>query len=110
MNNSDDQEIRYRLFKLLNNDPNLTQRQMAKQMGISLGKFNYCLKAQVNEGLVKAKNFESCTNKRAYFYVPAPWDIEAKAKVSELFLQRELDEYEVLQAEIKELKAEGLGQ
>ena len=59
MNRNDDQEIRYRLLKLLDDDPNLTQRQMAEKMGLSLGKFNYCLKELVKKGFVKIDKFTS---------------------------------------------------
>jgi predicted transcriptional regulator len=62
MNAYDDQEIRYLIFKLLENDPNLTQRQMAEQIGISLGKFNYCLNELVKKGLVKINRFKASYN------------------------------------------------
>ena len=61
--NNDEQEIRYRLFKLLDDDPNLTQRQMAGEMGISLGRFNFCLKELVKKGFVKIDRFTSSQNK-----------------------------------------------
>lgn len=63
MNVNDEQEIRYRLFKLLDDDPSLTQRQMAEKIGISLGKFNFCLKELVKKGFVKINRFTSSQNK-----------------------------------------------
>ena len=66
MNTVNDQEIRYRFFKILDDNPHLTQRQMAGQMGISLGKFNYCLTELVKKGFVKMDRFRSSANKAAY--------------------------------------------
>ena len=80
MNTSDNHEIRYRLFRLLDDDLNLTQRQMAEQMGISLGKFNYCLKELVKKGFVKINRFKSSNNKAVYMYILTPHGIEEKTK------------------------------
>ena len=106
MNTNDDQEIRYRLFKLLDDDPNLTQRQMAEKMGISLGKFNYCLKKLVQKGFVKINRFTSSDNKAAYMYILTPHGVEQKAKVTVNFLKRKMHEYEKIKQEIEELKGE----
>ena len=106
MNTNDEQEIRYRLFKLLDDDPNLTQRQMAEQMGISLGKFNFCLKELVKKGFVKINRFTSSDNKAAYMYILTSHGIEQKAKITVNFLKRKMDEYEELKKQIKEIKSE----
>ena len=106
MNTTDEQEIRYRLFKLLDDDTNLTQRQMAEKMGISLGKFNYCLKELVKTGYVKIDRFTSSDNKAAYMYVLTPHGIEQKAKITVKFLKRKMNEYERIEQEIESLKKE----
>ena len=106
MNTNDDQEIRYRLFKLLDDNPNLTQRQMAEQMGISLGKFNYCLKKLVQKGFVKIDRFTSSQNKAAYMYLLTPHGIEEKTKITVKFLKRKINEYEKIKQEIEDLKGE----
>lgn len=106
MNANDEQEIRYRLFKLLEDDPNLTQRQMAEKMGISLGKFNYCLKELVQKGFVKINRFTSSNNKAAYMYILTPKGIEQKTKVTVNFLNRKMQEYEEIKKQITEIKKE----
>ena len=75
-------EINYKLLKLLEDRPNLTQREMAREMGISLGKFNYCLKELVKKGLVKVDRFTSSDNKAAYLYLLTPRGIDEKAQVT----------------------------
>lgn len=79
MNSSFDQEVRYRLLKLLTKDPNLTQREMAKRMGISLGKLNYCLTELIKKGFVKTKRFSSSTNKLGYMYLITAHGLEENA-------------------------------
>ena len=106
MNKNDEQEIRYRLFKLLDDDPNLTQRQMAEKMGISLGKFNYCLKELVKKGFVKIDRFTSSDNKAAYMYILTPHGVEQKAKITVNFLKRKMNEYERIKQDIEEIRKE----
>ena len=93
----------YRNFRL---NPRISQRELAGELGVSLGKANYCIKAMIDKGLVKANNFKNSDNKRAYFYVLTPRGIEAKAKISVRFLARKMEEYEALRVEIEQLKAE----
>ena len=100
------EDTHYKLFKLLEANPEISQRELAKALGVSLGKANYCIGALVDKGLVKAAKFKNSDNKRAYFYVLTPRGIEEKAKVSVRFLTRKMDEYEALRAEIEGLKAE----
>ena len=99
-------EINYKLLKLLEEQPNLTQRQMAKKMGISLGKFNYCLKELVKKGFVKVDRFTSSDNKAAYMYLLTPRGIEEKARVTHRFLKRKLIEFDDIKKQIEELKQE----
>jgi len=99
-------ETRYRLLKLVESNPNMTQRQMAEEMGLSLGKFNYCLKELVKKGIVKIDRFTSSDNKAAYMYLLTPRGIEEKTKITTSFLRRKLDEYEEIKREIELLKKE----
>ena len=101
-----DQETHYRLLKLLESDPNLTQRQMAREMGISLGKFNYCLKELIKKGFVKVDRFTSSDNKAAYMYILTPRGIEEKSTITLNFLKRKMKEFEEIQQQIEELKRE----
>ena len=101
-----DTETRYRLLKLVESNPNLTQRQMAEEMGISLGKFNYCLKELVKKGAVKIDRFKTSDNKAAYMYILTPHGIEQKARITTRFLRRKLREYDELKEEIASLKQE----
>jgi EPS-associated MarR family transcriptional regulator len=99
-------EYRYRILKLLAADPHASQRRIADELGISLGRVNFCLQALIEKGLVKVNNFRSSTNKRAYLYLLTPKGIEEKAVVTARFLRRKLDEYEALKRELEELQRE----
>jgi EPS-associated MarR family transcriptional regulator len=100
------QETRYRLLKLLNENPTLSQRQLADETGVSLGKVNYCLKALVKTGLIKVDNFQKSDNKAAYAYLLTPKGVAAKAKITVAFLKRKQSEYDSLVQEIEMLKQE----
>ena len=99
-------EYRYRILKLLEADPHASQRKIADELGISLGRVNFCLQALIEKGLVKANNFRNSANKRAYLYLLTPKGIEEKAIVTARFLKRKLDEYESLKRELEELQRE----
>ena len=100
------QETHLKVLRLLEENPDITQRELAEAMGVSLGKANYVLRALVDKGLVKARNFKNNRNKRAYLYVLTPKGLDAKARITARFLQRKMDEYERLKGEIDMLKAE----
>ena len=100
------QENHLKVLRHLEDNPSVTQRELAEALGISLGKTNYCLKTLINKGMVKAKNFKNSANKRAYLYILTPKGIEAKARISVRFLQRKVEEYEALRIEIEQLKIE----
>ena len=100
------EESHYKLLKLLEANPQATQREIASELGISLGKVNYCLRALVGKGQLKAKNFKNSRNKAAYLYVLTPRGIRAKAKMTADYLERKLKEYESLEKEIEELRVE----
>lgn len=96
----------YSLLKALESNPNLSQRDLAKRLGISLGKVNYCLNALVEQGCLKVNNFRSSSNKLAYAYFLTPQGVEEKARITVHFLKYKMHEYEQLRAEIQELKRE----
>ena len=101
-----DQEIHLKLLRYLEANPQVSQRELAEHLGVSLGKANYCLGALVDTGLVKARNFKNNANKRAYLYLLTPKGIKEKAQISLRFLQRKIEEHEALHAEIEELRNE----
>ena len=100
------EENRYKLLKLLDENPELNQRQIATALGLSLGKVNFCLKALVEKGLVKMGNFNRSPNKKAYVYLLTLRGMEEKAKVTFSFLERKKQEYEELKLEIEQLTKE----
>ena len=99
-------ENRYKLLKLLHENPKMNQREIASALGLSLGKANFCLKALIERGLVKVGNFSRSPNKKAYAYLLTLKGIEEKAKVTFRFLEAKRQEYESLKAEIDTLQAE----
>jgi len=99
-------DVHYRLLKILQERPDATQRQLSEALGISLGKINYCVKALLDKGWIKAENFKNSKNKLAYTYLLTPGGIDAKARITARFLGRKMAEYEALKAEIAQLKAE----
>jgi EPS-associated MarR family transcriptional regulator len=100
------EEFTFQVVRLIDRDPEISQRQISNELGVSLGKVNYCLKALMGRGLIKARNFKSSDNKRAYLYVLTPAGIENKAKITVGFLHRKIEEFEQLKTEIKELQRE----
>ena len=104
-------ETRYRILKLLEADPHASQRRIAGELGISLGRVNYCLRALVSKGVVKVNNFRGSNNKRAYLYLLTPRGIEERAALTARFLRVKMQEYEILKRELEELRreAEALG-
>jgi EPS-associated MarR family transcriptional regulator len=99
-------EYRYKILKLLEAQPEISQRKLAKSLGVSLGKANFCLKALIDIGLIKASNFRNSQNKLAYMYLLTPKGIEAKSNITLRFLKSKMQEYEILQAEISALMQE----
>ena len=99
-------ELRLRVLRALEANPKLSQRQLAAELGVSLGGVNYALKALVERGFVKADNFRKSGTKVAYFYVLTPKGIAEKTLLATAFLGRKLEEYEVLRQEIEALKGE----
>jgi len=106
MNHQYEQEIRYRLLKVLGQDPNLGQRDMAKRMGISLGKVNYCVSELASKGWIKITRFKSAKKKIPYTYMLTPKGLEEKGRLTLRFLKRKLSEYEEIKKQIRELHYE----
>ena len=100
------EEIRYKLLKLLADNPDVSQRELAEVLGVSLGKVNYCLQALKEKGLIKAKNFKNNPIKHGYLYILTPRGIEEKAKVTSRFLKGKVEEYKLLKQEIEQLRQE----
>ena len=101
MNNKD---IRLDLLRKLESNPKYTQRELSQEMGISLGKVNYCMQKLTERGWVKLTNFSRSSNKLGYIYLLTPKGIEQKARLTTFFLKIKLDEFETLKDEISQLK------
>ena len=99
-------ELRLRVLRALEANPELSQRQLAAELGVSLGGVNYALKALMERGFVKADNFRKSGRKVAYLYVLTPRGVAEKASLAAAFLGRKLEEYELLTQEIEALKGE----
>jgi EPS-associated MarR family transcriptional regulator len=99
-------ENRYQLLKLLEENPELSQRQIAAALGVSLGKVNFCLRALIGVGLLKIGNFSHSPNKKVYLYLLTLKGIEEKGRVTLRFLAKKQAEYEALTQQINELKNE----
>ena len=99
-------ELRYKLLKLLENNPGLSQRQLAAELGASLGSTHYALSALVERGWIKAQNFRRSDRKRAYLYKLTPAGIAGKTRLAHRFLRRKREEHAALMEEIEALRAE----
>ena len=99
------EDTNYRVLRLLQDNPNLSQRELASALGISLGGLNYCLQALLGKGLIKVQNFQSSKRKLAYAYLLTPSGMAEKAVLTSRFLKRKMVEYENLKAEIASLQA-----
>ena len=106
MNHHYEQEIRYKILKILAGNPSLSQREMAGRMGISLGKTNYVLTELANKGIIKIKRFKSARNKIPYTYMLTSHGLEEKARITSKFLKRKLAEYEEIKRQIKDIAKE----
>jgi len=100
------ESLRYQILKRIQDNPEITQRELARKTGFSLGKINYCLRALIDKGLVKARNFKNSRNKSAYAYKLTPQGLDEKVRVTSRFLKAKLEEYEELKTEIEALRRE----
>jgi EPS-associated MarR family transcriptional regulator len=103
------EETHYKLLRLLQENPGMSQRDVALALGISLGKVNYCVRALLAKGWIKATNFKNSNNKAAYMYLLTPRGIEEKARLAVRFLKIKLVEYERLRVEIEQIRQEAEG-
>ena len=94
-------DIHFRLLNALEENPHMTQRDLAKKIGVSLGGVNYCLKALIEIGHIKMNNFEKNPNKLNYLYLLTPSGIKEKTILTKDFLKRKMDEYQNLKKEIE---------
>ena len=99
-------DIRLDLLRRLESNPEYTQRELSQEMGVSLGKVNYCMKKLAEKGLIKLTNFTHNPNKMGYVYLLTPQGIEEKSRLTFSFLKRKIIEYEILKIEINELQLE----
>ena len=96
----------FRVMRILQENPNLTQRELADKLGLSLGGLNYCLRALIDKGFVKMQNFNKAENKLKFVYLLTPRGIKEKSSLTYRFLERKMQEYETLKAEIETLKGQ----
>ena len=99
-------DTEYTLLKILKDNPEMTQRQLSKELGLSLGKTNYVLHALIDKGLMKLSNFKRSDNKVGYLYILTPEGVEEKSKLAKNFLERKSDQYYRLKKEIEILENE----
>jgi len=104
-----DEDIHYRLLRLLEHEPQLSQREIAEHLGISLGKVNYCVRALIDRGWLKMGNFYRSRNKQAYLYKLTPRGLMQKAAMAVRFLKRKEAEHQALLGEIEMLRKEVMG-
>ena len=100
------EDTHFRIMRILQENPDLTQRELADHLGMSLGGLNYCLRALIDKGFVKMQNFQNSKNKFKYVYLLTPQGIAEKVALTSRFLRRKMEEYEALKEEIKALKSE----
>ncbi len=106
MTKSPPDDVRFRVLRVLQDRPDLSQRQIAETLGVSLGLVNYCLRALVEKGQIKVSNFRSSNNKLRYAYILTPNGVAEKTRLTGAFLKRQVAQYEALKAEIESLEAE----
>ena len=99
-------EMQFQVLRRLHEQPELSQRDVARELGVSLGSVNHCFKALMEKGWVKAQNFTQNPNKLGYVYLLTPTGIAEKSMLTSRFLKRKLEEYEALQREIEDLRRE----
>jgi EPS-associated MarR family transcriptional regulator len=106
MSTQTQEDATFRVMRLLQANPDLTQRELAQELGVSVGGLNYCLKALIDKGWVKMQNFSQSKNKFGYVYILTPTGMAEKAALTSRFLKRKMREYEALKAEIDALQRE----
>lgn len=100
------EDVYFRVLRLLESRPDASQREIAEELGVSLGAINYCVKALINKGHIKLANFKASKNKLGYVYVLTPEGIAHRAQLAAGFIKRKIAEFEAITAEIEQLRAE----
>jgi EPS-associated MarR family transcriptional regulator len=100
------EDTHFRVMRLLEANPYLTQRELADELGVSVGGLNYCLKALIQKGFVKMNNFQQSKSKFGYVYLLTPAGVNEKIRLTTRFLQRKMQEYEAIKAEIESLRSQ----
>lgn len=100
------EDLHFRVLKLLQDQPDMSQRELAQKLGVSNGKLHYCMRALIEKGLVKLGNFANSKHHLGYAYLLTPAGMKKKAAMTSGFLKRKMAEYEALHAEIAALQAE----
>lgn len=100
------EDVRFRVLRLLQENPEMSQRDIADVVGISVGGVHYCLNALIEKGMVKLGNFSAAQDKRRYAYILTPKGLSEKAALTSRFLKRKMEEYEALKEEIDALQSE----
>ncbi|HEY0158848.1 MAG TPA: MarR family EPS-associated transcriptional regulator [Thermoanaerobaculia bacterium] len=98
-------EVSYRVLKIIESEPAITQRALAERLGVSVGKVNYCLKALMEKGLIKSTNFKNSSRKIQYMYVLTPRGVRERLRVAMAFLRRKSEEYDEIRLDIERLTA-----
>ena len=100
------EDTNFRVLRMLQDNPDMTQREIAEKLGVSTSGLNYCLNALIDKGYLKVQNFSQSKNKFGYIYVLTPQGIAEKAQLTSRFLRRKMAEYDALRAEIESLHTE----
>ncbi|WFE75352.1 MarR family EPS-associated transcriptional regulator [Roseinatronobacter sp. S2] len=100
------EDVKFRILRILQDNPELSQRELARKVGVSTGGVHYVLNALVEKGMLKLSNFSAAKDKRRYAYLLTPSGIAERARLTRRFMLRKLAEYEALKAEIEEVGAE----
>jgi EPS-associated MarR family transcriptional regulator len=100
------EDLHFRVLKLLQDQPDMSQRELAEKLGVSNGKLHYCMRALIDKGLIKLGNFAQSKHHLGYAYLLTPAGMKQKAAMTSGFLKRKMAEYEALHAEIAALQAE----
>jgi EPS-associated MarR family transcriptional regulator len=97
-------ETHFKILKRIESNPHISQRQLAQELGVSVGKINYCVQALISKGLVKAGNFKRSSSKMRYLYLLTPTGFEEKTRLTASFLKKKIAEHEIITKEIEQLK------
>ncbi len=101
-------EAHFKVLRAIHANPSLSQRELSRQLGISLGKANYCVQALLRQGLIKTRQYKNDSNKLAFRYIVTPRGVDEKLRLTLAFLKEKQQEYDLLRSEIQQLEQETL--